>query len=186
MSERANSRERHSRRNRRHRPRNQVNTRAESGIHQTNPADGNRAAPVIDTTIAQASATQTTSALTCSTPPPWIDDSGTTNNGPDSRYAPVGAQDASSLQSLAGSDANSNQWTDTTGISNSQVTNGYEQEEQAQWYALNNYRNAPPREDVWSPWVVPFQEEVVEENTVVGEDKSHMDEGHDESSQNGS
>ncbi|KAK8135121.1 hypothetical protein PG984_007133 [Apiospora sp. TS-2023a] len=107
-----------------------------------------------------------------------------TSNILDSQYAPVWAQDASSLQYLAGSDANTTQWTDTATIPNNQVTNGYEQEEQAQWYALNNYRNAPPKDDAWSPWVIPSQGEDADENTGVGEDKSSMGRDHDEPSQN--
>ncbi|KAK8005881.1 hypothetical protein PG991_012178 [Apiospora marii] len=91
-----------------------------------------------DASAAHTSMPQTPSNLSYSTTAPWMVDPAITNNG-------LGSQHASSLQYLSAPDGNSNVWTDATADPNHQIGYSYGQNDQAQWSALNNYANAPPR-----------------------------------------
>lgn len=96
-----------------------------------------------------------------------------------------GSQHASSLQYLSAPDASSNVRAETTVDPNSAAIHGYSHNGQAQWSALHNYANAPPRDDAWSPWVMPIRDEAEEGGTEVGEDQDGDGQGREGSNQNG-
>lgn len=158
------SRGRRSRRHRQHRPRHHASNATVAGAHtniteyQTTQTQAANSTALNDSSVAHTSMPPNTSKLSYSASTPWAVDPAMTNNS-------LGSQHASSLQYLSAPGASSID-------SNHQISYSYGQNGQAQWSALNNYANAPPRDDAWSPWVMPVQDqEVPDEATAAGEDE---------------
>jgi len=110
---------------------------------------------------------QTTPTLHYTTPAPWSEEPVMANNGLGSQYALAWSQSNSNMQSLSAAEAESSRWTNTTVHPTCLIDNGYSQNDQANWSAINNYANAPPREDAWSPWVMPARKGNAEGNAEI-------------------
>ncbi|KAK6844395.1 hypothetical protein PG995_014505 [Apiospora arundinis] len=173
MSERANSRDRRSRRHHRNRPRHQASNRTTSvtqtatATHQTSQGHNTGATTNESTSVHASSMPQTVPIMSYTTPAHWPGQPAMTNNGLDSQYyTPAWPQDISSLQYLSAPDASAevNQ--------TSHFNHGYDRNDQVQWSAIHNYANAPPRDDAWSPWVIPLQDGNAEERTEMEDNQA--------------
>ncbi|KAK8093390.1 hypothetical protein PG997_000075 [Apiospora hydei] len=69
----------------------------------------------------------------------------------------------------------------------SQDGNRYGQNELPQWSSIDNYTSAPLRDDAWSPWVMPIQDEDAAEHAAeVGHSQAVNEEvQREEENQNG-
>ncbi|KAK8129201.1 hypothetical protein PG999_001581 [Apiospora kogelbergensis] len=124
----------------------------------------------------------TASALPAMTPAHWPEGSVARDNGLGSQDGLAWSQDQPRLQDIPAVEVDSNHLTNSTMVPTSHTSSDYNQGNQSQWSAINDYLNSPPRNDAWSPLVMPVQERGVERDPKVDDSQAITDGGNDEES----
>ncbi|KAK8092230.1 uncharacterized protein PG998_015062 [Apiospora kogelbergensis] len=182
-----NSRDRRSQCHHRNRPRHHANNRAVSGTQSATAYDQTSQSHSVSGMLSEsngvpASIPLTASALPAITPAHWPEGSVVENNGLGSQEGLAWSQDQSNLQYIPATEVDSNHWTNTTMDPISHTSNGHCESNQAQWYAIKEYLSSSPRNDAWSPLVMPVQERGVERDLEVKDSQVITDGGNEEES----